>query len=88
MPTIDVGNRFFANRLAYLFDEPQRGDIVVFKHPDGGNVLLVKRVIGLPGEVVMIENGIIFINEQPLENWCGRGGTPADEMELGFEVKV
>jgi phenylpyruvate tautomerase PptA (4-oxalocrotonate tautomerase family) len=43
----------------------------------------------LDSKVLVDRNKVlIMLNEQPLENWCGRGGTPADEMELGFEVKV
>lgn len=60
-------DRIVAFRLAYLFDEPQRGDIVVFKFPDDESVLYVKRVIGLPGEKVEIKNGGVYINGNLLE---------------------
>jgi signal peptidase I len=59
-----------SNRLAYRFRKPERGDIVVFKAPaaadrcglnDGGSVF-VKRIVGLPGEVVSERNGIIHVN--------------------------
>ncbi len=46
--TIMPKDRFIANRLAYINDSPERGDIVVFKYPDDESVLYVKRVIGLP----------------------------------------
>ena len=65
--TIMPGDRFIGNRLAYLKSDPERGDIVVFKYPDDESENYVKRVIGLPGETVVIENGKIYINgsEQP-----------------------
>lgn len=66
-PTIEVNNRIFANRLAYLFSEPKRGDIIVFKAPDEENILYVKRVIGLPGETVEIKNTKVYINGNPIE---------------------
>ena len=47
--TIMPKDRIVALRLSYMFEDPQRGDIVVFKYPDDEKVLYVKRVIGLPG---------------------------------------
>lgn len=68
--TIMTGDRFFGNRLAYLFDAPERFDIVVFKYPDDESQLFVKRVIGLPGETVEIKDGKVYINgsETPLDD--------------------
>ena len=63
-------DRVIANRLAYRLRDPERGDIVVFKAPatadrcglsDGGSAF-VKRIIGLPGEVVSEREGVIYIN--------------------------
>ena len=68
--TIMTGDRFFGNRLAYLFDDPERFDIVVFKYPDDESQLFVKRVIGLPGETVEIKDGKVYINgsQTPLDD--------------------
>lgn len=68
--TIMTGDRFFGNRLAYLFDDPERFDIVVFKYSDDESQLFVKRVIGLPGETVEIKDGKVYINgsETPLDD--------------------
>lgn len=68
--TIMTGDRFFGNRLAYLFDDPERYDIVVFKYPDDESQLFVKRVIGLPGETVEIKDGKVYINgsKTPLDD--------------------
>ena len=52
--TIMTGDRVFGNRLAYIKDDPERFDIVIFKYPDDPSQLFVKRVIGLPGETVNI----------------------------------
>lgn len=66
--TIMPGDRLIGNRLAYLREGPERGDVVIFHYPDNENDLYVKRVIGLPGESVDIQNGAIYIDgaEQPL----------------------
>lgn len=67
--TIMPGDRLIGNRLAYLKEEPRRGDIVIFHYPDNEEELYVKRIIGLPGETVTIEDGSVYIDgsETPLE---------------------
>lgn len=55
--TILPGDRFIGNRLAYVVGEPERGDIVVFRYPDDESEIYVKRVIGLPGDTIDIEDG-------------------------------
>ena len=68
--TIMTGDRIFGNRLAYLFSDPQRYDIVIFKYPDDETQLYIKRVIGLPGETVEIRDGKVYIDgsEAPLDD--------------------
>ena len=68
--TIDAKSRVVAFRLAYMFSDPERYDIVVFKFPDDESQLYVKRVIGLPGETVSIIGGKVYINgsEKPLNS--------------------
>lgn len=68
--TIMVGDRIFGNRLAYLSQDPQRFDIVIFRLPDDESQLYIKRVIGLPGETVEVINGQVYIDgaEEPLED--------------------
>ena len=63
------GDRLIGNRLAYLREDPQRGDVIIFHYPDDEEELYVKRIIGLPGEEVRIEEGKIYIDgsDTPLE---------------------
>ncbi|NCB94074.1 MAG: signal peptidase I [Clostridia bacterium] len=67
--TILIGDRVFGNRLTYEFDDPKRGDIVIFKFPDDEKELYIKRVIGLPGDTVLIKAGKVYINgsDTPLD---------------------
>lgn len=65
--TIMVGDRLIGNRLAYLFSDPKRGDIVIFKCPDNEEETYIKRVIGLPGETIRIEDGVLYINDEVYE---------------------
>ena len=64
LPTLQPYDKLLTTPLPYWLDEPARGDIVVFQPPnEAEGVFYVKRVIGLPGENVRIEDGMIFIND-------------------------
>lgn len=65
--TINENDRLIGLRLAYVFGEPQRGDIVIFKYPDDESTKYVKRVIGLPGETVSFKSGDVYINGELLD---------------------
>jgi signal peptidase I len=74
-PTILIGDRIFVNKLAYdlkvpftstrlvTWDDPERGDIVICWSPADG-ARLVKRVVGVPGDVIQMKNGSLIINGQ------------------------
>jgi signal peptidase I len=65
LPTYKDRSINFINRLAYLGHEPRRGDVVSVRYA-GYHVMLMKRIIGLPGETVAFDNGTVLINGQPL----------------------
>lgn len=64
--TIHAKSRMMGLRLAYMFSEPERGDIIIFQNPDDRDEKYVKRVIALPGEYVEIRQGIVYINDMEL----------------------
>ncbi len=64
-PTVQVGERFAVNRLAYRFDAPAHREVVVFERPASAPVaddLLVKRIVALGGEVVEARDGTLLVN--------------------------
>lgn len=61
-PTLNVGDMVLVNGLAYIKEDPQRGDIVIFKAEDTGNHTLIKRIIGLPGDSLVFVDGYLYIN--------------------------
>ena len=67
--TIMPGDNLLGFRLAYVTEEPQRGDIIFFYFPDDETQKYVKRIIGLSGETVTILDGKIYIDDatEPLE---------------------
>jgi signal peptidase I len=68
-----ASDRVLANRFIYRFRDPERGDIVVFETPDdavrecGAGGTFVKRLIGLPGDTIGQQSGILRVNGAPLE---------------------
>lgn len=65
-PTLFDRDRVFVNKIIYLLEEPSHGDIVIFKTPEDNKSNYVKRLIGLPGDRIKIENGIVYLNGDPL----------------------
>ncbi len=73
LPTLSDGDNLIVDKVTYRFHDIERFDIVVFPPKDRENTYYIKRVIGLPGETVYIdENGDIFINGALLEESFGR----------------
>ena len=65
--TIMTGDRLIALRTAYWFQDPKRGDIVVFHYPDNEKELYIKRVIGTPGDTVEGKDGKVYVNGEELD---------------------
>jgi signal peptidase I len=68
-PTLQVGDRIIIEKLSYRFRAPQRGNIVVFRATSelrSRNLKddLIKRIIGLPGDTILIQSGKLFINDK------------------------
>jgi signal peptidase I len=61
--TLEHKEYIVINKFRYFFRDPQRGDIVVFRPPTDPTKYYVKRVIGLPGETVVIKDGNVYIDE-------------------------
>lgn len=60
-PTFHDYHYLIVDRLSYRFGEPERGDVIVFNLPQNESRALIKRIIGLPGETVILEGGIVTI---------------------------
>jgi len=65
-PTILPGEYIMVSRVSYFFDQPQRGDVIVFHSPRDPQTDLIKRVIAIPGDTVEIKNGEVFVNDMAL----------------------
>ena len=90
--TLHSGDTLWIDKLEYEFGSPKRYDVVVFPYGDDEDTFYIKRIIGLPGETVYIdEDGNIFINDELLESdvygretiASDKRGVAADEIALG-----
>ena len=81
LPTYQSGSLNLVNRLAYLNEQPSRGDIVAIKLA-GPHVLYVKRIIALPGERISLAAGQVYVNGAPLAEPYVRNRNPWDVPEV------
>lgn len=82
-PTLYANNYLLVNKQAYRFGEEKRGDIIVFQSEledeDGNQKLLIKRIIGLAGDIISIKDGKVFLNGEELkEDYIKEEETPGD----------
>ena len=87
--TIMTGDRVIGSRLTYkLFDDPERGDIIIFRWPDNEKILFVKRIIGVPGDTVEIRDGQVYLNgsDTPLEEPYIREPMESEPGTMQFTV--
>ena len=67
MPGLEDQERIFVNKFVYRWEPIQRGDIVVFRYPRDTSKSYIKRVIGVAGDRIRIENGQVYVNGEALD---------------------
>lgn len=92
-PNFHNGDYLIVDEISYRFQEPQRGEVVVFRYPNDLSQRYIKRVVGLPGETVDIQNGKIIISGPSAapqmftldeDRYLGRGNTEGSlKVKLG-----
>ena len=81
------GDRILVNKFIYDFSEPERFDVIVFKNPRNGKQNYIKRLIGLPGDNLAIENGDIYLFDKNGEQWDKRiARKPSATLEHVLQV--
>ena len=86
--TLSHGDNLIVDKITYRFSDPKRYDIIVFPFRHEENVYYIKRIIGLPGETIQIQDGSIYINGEILSESYGRevmksAGLAEDPITLG-----
>jgi signal peptidase I len=87
LPTLEDDQFLIVNKLGYRLHEPQRGDVVVFRDPRSPDRKLIKRVVGMPGEVIETRNGQVYVDGEPLDEPYiqapGRYSQPSTQIPEG-----
>ncbi|HDP69930.1 MAG TPA: signal peptidase I [Actinobacteria bacterium] len=79
MPTLKPGDRLLVNKFIYRFNKPKPGDIVVFLSPTDSKKDYIKRVIAVGDEEIEINDGQVFINNEPIkESYAEKDGDMSD----------
>lgn len=87
-PTLHTGEYVVVNKFSYRFGEPHLGDVIVFHFPGNPGQEYIKRVIGLPGDLVQVEQGQVYVNGSPIQepyiaaqpNYQGSWTVPANSL--------
>ncbi len=91
LPSLLIHDHIFVNKLTYgfrvpfsenwlvKFNEPKRGEVIVFKYPKDMSTFFIKRIIGESGDKVYYENGTLYINDKPIEK-----KVPADMVDFNW----
>ncbi len=66
-PNYPNGEYLLTDKISYRFNDPQRGDVIVFEAPGANGDEFIKRIIGLPGEKIKVEGGKVYINGKILK---------------------
>lgn len=85
-PNFSDGDYILIDEITYRFREPERGDVVVFKNPRNESEFYIKRIIGLPGEEVVLSGNLVKINGVPLnESYLPVGYTITGELIFNLD---
>jgi signal peptidase I len=66
-PNFHNGEYILTDKVSYRFDEPKRGDVVVFHSPQDERVDFIKRILAVPEDKIMVKGGYVYLNDQKLE---------------------
>ncbi len=86
-PSFFDGDYLIVDEISYRFGNPQRGEVIVFKYPQSPAQRYIKRIIGIPGETIIIKNGqISIINKN--EKWILDETNYLSDIYTAGEIKV
>jgi signal peptidase I len=83
-PSFHNGQRILVSKVSYRFHEPERGDVIVFQPADKPEGDFIKRIIGIPGDTVEVQDGAVYLNGEKLQEPYIKNAPryDFDEMEI------
>lgn len=90
-PNFHNNEYILTDKISYKFREPQRGEVIIFKAPTNNEVDYIKRVIGLPGDRIKVQDGFVYVNEMKLNESYLADKTPllpGSSMQEGVEITI
>jgi signal peptidase I len=87
-PALVDGERILVNKFLYRIHSIDRGDVVVFWYPEDPEVSFIKRIVGLPGDRIEINSGMVFVNGQPVREPYVRADFADDRSYPPREVRA
>lgn len=66
--TFESGQYLIVDQLTYHFEEPERGDVVIFRYPRDASKFFIKRIIGVPGDTLTIDGNVVTIKNEQYPN--------------------
>lgn len=91
-PTFENGQYLIVDELTYRLESPQRGDVIIFRYPRNPSEYFIKRVIGLPGETVIVKDSQVMVKKkdgttvtlnEPYVKNLGNGGDATYPVDAG-----
>lgn len=90
-PSFHNGEYILTDKISYKMRSPERGEVIIFKAPRNPDVDYIKRIIGLPGERVKVQNGTVYVNDQAVKETYLQDLTslfPGSMMQEGVEISI
>jgi signal peptidase I len=85
--TLMIGDRVLVDRISWRFSDPERQQIVVF-HPPFAGPVLIKRIIGMPGDIISLKDGAVYVNgdklNEPYVRKIGGKSVPSEPFDNGL----
>jgi signal peptidase I len=96
LPSLLIHDHIFVNKAVYgirvpfsekwlvKFSQPKRGEVIVFKYPADKDIFFIKRIVGLPGDKILYENGKLYVNDALVETTQEAGGEWSQVRDVDF----
>ena len=87
-PNFHNGDYLIIDEISYRFEDPSRGEVIVFKYPNNPSQRYIKRIIGLPGERIEIEDGKVLIYQNGTAQVLDESGYLSEFLQTSGDIEI